>query len=139
MNQILIETEIDIGAKPATVWRVFTDPELSRHMGGEYVSDWEAGSALGWKGTDGTLYTRGSILAIEPARLLRHNLYDTDGISVLSVITYLFEAQNNRTVLKATEELSKAVTHEEHLHMLEGWDAALRAVKELAERTETAT
>src|SRR5688572_13701194 len=89
MENRIIEKTIEINAAPAKVWRVFTDPAVTKQMGGEYVTDWKAGSTFGWKGRDGKMHTSGIILDLEPEKLLKHNLSDmNDPGTLLSTITY---------------------------------------------------
>lgn len=129
-----IERSIQINATPTNVWRVFTDPSITRRMGGEYVTDWKAGSSFGWKGADGKMYTQGAVIKTEPAKLLQHNLFDpADGHSILSVITYIIQDNNGSTTLLAQEELTHDLPEKEYEDALTGWDAALQAVKDLAE------
>lgn len=135
MPHRFIEKSIDINAPISKVWRVFTDPVLTRQMGGEYVSEWKAGSSFSWKGLDGQTLTRGEILTIEPEKILQHKLLSTDGSSsVISVITYKFDEENGRTTIVAREEFSNPVGDEEYLGAIEGWEAALHSVKEIAEK-----
>jgi hypothetical protein len=47
MPKLFVEKSIEINAPASKVWRIFTDPVLTRQMGGEYVSDWKAGSSFG--------------------------------------------------------------------------------------------
>lgn len=131
---MFIERSIAINASPASVWRVFTDPSLTQQIGGEYVSEWKVGSSFGWKGADGNMYTNGTILQIEPGRLLQHNLINPeDGHSILSEITYTLQDNNGSTTLTAREDLVYDMSGKEYEDAVEGWDAALQAVKELAE------
>lgn len=138
-----IKKRIHIDAPPALVWKVFTDPELSREMGGEYVSDWKPGSTLQWKGKDGKMYTHGTVLAIEENKMIKHNLHDMDNKSMeLSVITYHFMDDNNGTLLLASEVLGYHVSDEEYEEISAGWDLALDLVKKIAEKqanNQTAT
>ncbi|MRG45561.1 hypothetical protein GFS24_10570 [Chitinophaga sp. SYP-B3965] len=131
---MFIERSIQINATPAKVWEVFTNPEVTRPIGGEYVSDWKVGSSFGWKGTDGNMYTHGSILQIEPTKLLQHNLFNPeDGHSVLSVITYTLQDNGEATTLLAREDLVYDMSGKEYEDAVTGWDAALQAVKVVAE------
>ena len=57
MPNNLIEKSVEINAPVSKVWRVFTDPVLTRQMGGEYVSEWEVGSSFSWKSLDGQILT----------------------------------------------------------------------------------
>lgn len=125
---MILEKSILINAIPAKVWQVFTNPAITRGMGGEYVSDWKVGSSFGWKGADGKMYTQGVILQIVPNKLLRHHLFNPDGHTVLSTITYELQDRNGNTLLLAKEE-----PVESYEDASAGWDAALRAVKDLAE------
>ncbi len=135
MDDALIEKSIEIDASPAKVWAVFTDPSVTRQMGGEYVSDWKAGSSFGWKGQDGNMYTSGEIIRIKPEILLQHKLFDLSNRDhLLSVISYEFEEKKGKTILTATEELNYSVTEQQLADISEGWDYALNAVKEIAEK-----
>jgi uncharacterized protein YndB with AHSA1/START domain len=136
MSKVSIEKSIQINAPVSQVWRVFTDPALTRLMGGEYVSDWEAGSSLGWKGLDGEMLTQGTIMKIEPERLLQHTLLNSVG-SAGSVITYEFEETNKVTTVQAREDFTNPIIDDEYEDAAEGWEAALRALKETAERQGT--
>jgi uncharacterized protein YndB with AHSA1/START domain len=128
-----MEKSIEISAPASKVWRVFTDPVLTRQMGGEYVSDWKVGTSFRWKGLDGKLITNGTIMKIEPEKLLQHNLLNSVG-SVNSVITYEFDEKNRVTTLHAREDFTKSITDKEYADAAKGWDAALLAVKETAEK-----
>jgi uncharacterized protein YndB with AHSA1/START domain len=129
-----IKKTTSINATPANVWRVFTDPVVTKKMGGHYVSTWKVGDSLQWKGEDGKLYTYGIILELEPDRLLKHSLYDLKTKTrVTSVITYQLENKSTYTLLHAEEELAYDMREEQFEEALEGWDMALASVKEIAE------
>ena len=135
MDRSIIEKTIEINAPVRKVWRVFTDPEVTKQMGGEYVSEWKAGSSLGWRGLDGTFYTNGTILKIEPEKLIKHELLDLkDKNKLLSVITYEFNENGERTILRAKEEIKYTMTTDQAKDISDGWDFALKAVKETAEK-----
>jgi hypothetical protein len=135
MNPTLITKQISVNTTPDKIWHVFINPQVTKQMGGEYVSDWKEGSSIGWKGKDGQMYTRGTILSIKPAKLLKHNLHDLkEADKLLSVITYQFEEADGSTVIHATEELNYSVTEDELEEITEGWEFALEAIKEIAEK-----
>jgi uncharacterized protein YndB with AHSA1/START domain len=137
MPDNFVEKSSEIDAPVSKVWRVFTDPVLTRQMGGEYLTDWKVGSSFRWKSLDGQILTNGSILKIEPEKILQHNLFSTDAAptgSLLSVITYEFHEQDGLTALLAREDFVRPITEEEYDSAIEGWDAALQSVKEIAER-----
>lgn len=133
MSKLFVESSIEINAPASKVWQVFADPAITRQIGGEYVSDWKVGSSFGWKGLDGRMVTNGTILKIEPEKLLQHNLLNSVG-SVNSIITYEFSEKNGVTTLYAQEDFTQPVTDKEYVDAVEGWDAALLSVKETAEK-----
>jgi uncharacterized protein YndB with AHSA1/START domain len=130
---LFIEKSIEIHAPVSRVWRVFTDPALTRQMGGEYVSDWEVGSSFRWKGMDVTVLTQGKIMKIEAEKLLQHTLLNSVG-ATNSVITYELEEQDGVTTLRAHEDFTNPINEDEHRDASEGWDAALLALRDVAER-----
>ena len=133
MSNLLVEKSIKINAPVSKVWQVFTNPVITRQMGGEYVSDWKAGSGFGWMAADGKMLTNGTILQIEPEKLLKHNLLNSDSATI-SIITYELRAENGRTILDAREDFTNPITDEEYSDAINGWDAALAALKDVAEK-----
>src|SRR5687768_8259141 len=134
----IVEKSIEINAKPDIVWQVFTNARLTRQMGGEYVTDWKAGSTFGWKGLDGRMYTNGKILAVQPGKMIRHNLLDEcNSKEQTAVITYQFHEKQGSTLLQAREEIMYAVTEKQYREASQGWDAALEAVRKIAEENNT--
>ncbi|MFX1703606.1 SRPBCC domain-containing protein [Chitinophaga sp. CC14] len=135
MDKPVIKKTIDINASTKKVWSVFTDPTITKQMGGEYVSDWKVGSSFGWKGKDSSIYTNGKIIELEPGKLLKHSLLDLkDKDRLLSVITYEFIKNGDSTILSATEEINYEITDYLFKEANEGWDAALQLVKYVAEK-----
>jgi len=108
-----IERSIEVDATPSAVWRVFTDPVVTRTIGGEYVSDWTVGGSFGWKGRDGTMRTSGTILDIEPGVRLQHSLFALHAPAnqhtprVVSVITYTLLAEGECTILVGREDFTE--------------------------------
>lgn len=132
MSEPFIEKSIQINAPVSKVWQVFTNPAITRQMGGEYVSDRKVGSGFGWKSPDGNMLTNGAILQIEPEKLLQHNLLNSDN-TIISIITYELRDENGRTTLYAREEFTKPINDQEYSDAGDGWEAALVALKEAAE------
>ncbi|WAC13594.1 SRPBCC family protein [Dyadobacter pollutisoli] len=131
----IIDKKLEINALPGQVWKVFTDCEITRQMGGEYVTDWNAGNAFGWKGNDGNMYTNGKILKVVPEKLLRHSLFNGEKPpKEISIITYEFLECGGKTLLAAREEIHHAMTDKQYEEASQGWDYALNAVKDLAEK-----
>lgn len=136
MPNLFIDKSIEI-AKPAIdVWQAFVDPNVSRRMGGEYVSEWEAGSPIAWKDASGATRRHGKILKIEAGKTLKHNVFKkVDGLDVLaSVITYeLRGRQDGKTTLLARESFAEAQDAKGFAEAEKGWDAALAKLKEAVE------
>ncbi len=131
----LIQKSIIITATPHQVWRVFTDPAITRQMGGQYISTWKVNESLGWKAEDGKMYTHGIILEVIPDQRLKHSLYDLKTKTrVTSVISYTLESRDTSTILHAEEELTFDMREDQFEEALEGWDMALDTIKELAEK-----
>ena len=135
MSNPVVEKTINVYASPDKIWRVFTDANVTRQMGGEYVTEWKVGSAFGWKGKDGNMYTNGTILEIEPQKLLKHNLFDLeDKNTLLSTITYDFKPIQTGTTISIREEINHEMDDEELSDTSDGWDFALQAIKDIAEK-----
>lgn len=134
MKNQIIERTIRIQASQDQVWRVFVDPALTRMMGGAYDTDWNVGSSFGWKGVDGPIATHGILLRLEPGKLLQHSLFAAaDDPTIISVITYRLEGDQDATILHGKEEVMEPLTEEAYEEAVQGWDAALNAVRLLAE------
>jgi len=130
-----IETSIEINASASKLWGMFTNPSFTKQMGGEYVSDWKVGSTLKWKGPNGQIFTNGVILKIVPEKILQHSLFTTpDSSEVMATLTYEFSEVNNRTTIHIREDFAKPITDKEYEDSLEGWNGALTAAKEIAEK-----
>jgi uncharacterized protein YndB with AHSA1/START domain len=50
MEELIVKTSIDVAAPPEAVWRVLTEPALTKKymFGCEAVTDWRPGSSLEW-------------------------------------------------------------------------------------------
>jgi uncharacterized protein YndB with AHSA1/START domain len=130
-----IEKSILINTSPEKIWKVFTDPKVTRQMGGEYTSEWKDNSFFGWKNLNGQQITFGQIIHYNPGSMLEHRLFTgEDQTEISSVITYRTEETNGKTTLYAQEKLMYDVSDAEQPDLEAGWDAALKAVKELAEK-----
>ena len=140
MSHRLLEQSITIQAPAAKVWQVFVDPTVTRQMGGEYVTTWEAGAPFGWQNLDGQPLTHGAILEIDPGCSFRHSLYHAEPApgqtapAVQSLITYTLREEQGRTILAATEEFTEPPSAEDYEGAVEGWQAALQSVKAIAEQ-----
>lgn len=134
MSNTVIQKAITINAPPDKVWRVFTEPAITRQLGGEYITEWKVGSDFGWKGLGGKMYTNGIILQLDPKKLIQHSLLNPEDKTVRSIITYKFEDTPGTTQLLAEENLTYEMSDKDFEEANEGWNIALTAVKEVAEK-----
>ena len=115
---------------------MFNDPEFTREMGGEYVSEWKVGSHLCWMGPEGVMFTDGRILKIVPCKLLQHTLFHPDSNEeLMSTITYELTEQGGSTTVKILEQFADPISEDEYEDSLGAWEAALDAVKELLSKS----
>jgi len=132
-----VSKEISVNTTADKIWHVFINPVVSKQMGGEYISNWKVGNSIAWKGKDGQLHTNGTILEIQPERILKHTLYDlNDKGKLLSQITYEFIQSGKSTIIHAKEELNYDVSGEDFDDISSGWDYALDALRQIAESLE---
>jgi uncharacterized protein YndB with AHSA1/START domain len=139
-NKFVAQMEISINANPSKVWDALTNPVLIKQyfFGTEAVSDWKKGSSLLFKGNwEGKEYLdKGTILEIEPCKLLRYNYLSSfsgleDRIENYANITYLLIEENNFTKLLVTQD--NIETQEAKLHSEGNWQAVLNGLKKLVE------
>lgn len=77
-----IEISIDINASVSSVWKVFTDRDLSKvwlneFMENSYIEcDWHAGSIMYWKDSDGAIKARGLIVESQIESVIRIAVFD---------------------------------------------------------------
>ncbi len=130
MNTAIGKT-IEIHAPLVRVWQVFTNPQVTRAMGGEYVTDWQIGSTIGWKSGDYQL-THGVISEFVPGAMFA---FRQDGSirGVGSHIRYELEQVGDGTRLHASEVFEAPISDKDYADASEGWDIALAAVKDVAE------
>ena len=129
-----IHKRIVIDAPVSSVWRVFTDPTVTKLMGGSYVTDWKPGSAFGWRANSGQMYSNGKVVRFEKENLIEHTLIDrNDSTQLVCTVQYKFVSEAGATVLEATEIPASPWSDQKYADASAGWDAALRQVKDIAE------
>ncbi len=140
MSTSSVELSIQIDAAPSKVWAIFVDPDLTRRLGGTYVSTWEVGSSIAWRGMDAKIYTRGQILEIEAEHLLKHNLLfpllptAERPSTVHSTLTYRLVRNPTGTTLTAREEFPAPLSPEVYANAEQGWRISLESLKTVAEK-----
>jgi uncharacterized protein YndB with AHSA1/START domain len=141
MPQSLTATKsIVINATAQRVWEALTDPaQIKQYMwGAEAISDWQLGSSLIYRGTwEGKPYEdKGTILEIDPPRLLRTNYYSPlsgkpDVPENYAEVTYAVSpdaAGTRLTVTQTNVEDDAARARSEG-----NWGTVLDAIKKLIE------
>jgi uncharacterized protein YndB with AHSA1/START domain len=141
MPQNLTGTKsIVIAASAERVWEALTDPVQVKQVmwGADVVSDWKQGSPLIYRGVwEGKPYEdKGTILEIDPPRLLRTNYYSPlsgkpDVPENYAEVTYALSPQGGGTKLTVTQS---NIQDEAGRAQSEGnWGTALDAIKKLIE------
>ena len=131
---------IVINATAQRVWEALTDPaQVKQYMwGSEVVSTWKQGSPLVYRGVwEGKPFEdKGTILEIDPPRLLRTNYFSPlsgkpDVPENYAEVTYALSAQAGGTKLTVTQS---NIPNEAGKTQSEGnWGTVLDAVKKLIE------
>ena len=131
---------IVINATAQRVWEALTDPaQVKQYMwGSEVVSTWKQGSPLIYRGVwEGKPFEdKGTILEIDPPRLLRTNYFSPlsgkpDVPENYAEVTYALSAQAGGTKLTVTQS---NIPNEAGKTQSEGnWGTVLDAVKKLIE------
>jgi uncharacterized protein YndB with AHSA1/START domain len=137
-----VEKVVVIRADPAVVWNALTDKETIKKyfFGTEAISDWKVGSSLIFQGEwEGKTYQdKGTILAVEPGKLLQYNYWS--GFSGLedvpenySLVTYRLGSKPGATNVVLTQE--GFAGEEAKVHAEGGWTMVLDNLKKLLEET----
>ena len=131
---------IVINATPQRVWEALTDPAQVKQImwGADVVSDWKQGGPLVYRGVwDGKPYEdKGTILEIDPPRLLRTNYFSPlsgkpDVPENYAEVTYALSPEGGGTKLTVTQS---NVANEAGKAQSEGnWGTALDTMKKLIE------
>ena len=133
MKNQIIEKTIEINASIDDVWSVFTNPEITKQMGGYYDTDWKTGSSFVFRLSNGTAITNGILLDFKPMLLIKHSLFENNADTVIAMLTYSFQQKGNQTLLTGQEELVKRLDPTEYDDANKGWEQALNIVKQIAE------
>jgi uncharacterized protein YndB with AHSA1/START domain len=147
-NELFIRNTITVQASPAVVWDMLTKPEQTKQymFGCETVSDWKVGSPLLWRGVhEGKPvdFVKGSIVKLEPNRLLVYTVFDPfstmpDIPENYLTITYTLTPENGATRLDVSQGDYNKVAEGERRYQEsnangEGWNPLLVQIKQLIE------
>lgn len=145
MEQHIVKKSIAINAEPYAVWDALTNPEKTKEyfFNCKVHSDWAVGSPITFKGTMFwvmKIEMHGTILAIEPQKLLKYNLKNRDkgeGQST-STVTDELTYKNGVTVLSITDDVGVGKGAKKRFEKSQkGWDKILTGLKKFVEKETT--
>jgi len=133
---------VTIHATQREVWNALTNPaQVKQYLHGtEMSTDWKEGSPISWKGEwKGQSYEdKGTVLAVEPERLLRYTHWSPMGGSEdkpenYHTVTYELAGEDGKTTLTLTQDNNP--TQEEADKMAnDNWGPVLNGLKESVEK-----
>jgi len=133
---------VTINASTADVWDALTNSaKVKQYMHGtEMSTDWKEGSSISWKGEwKGKSYEdKGSVLEVEPQRLLRYTHWSPMGGSEdkpenYHTLTFELAGNDGKTILTLTQDNNP--TQEEADKMArDNWAPVLEGLKATAEK-----
>ena len=138
MKEFIVRKEIHLNAKPEQVWDALTNPEKTKHyfFNAKVYSDWKTGSSITFKGKFFFIIKfamQGTILAIEPLKLLKYNLKNSKSHST-STVTDKLSYKNGITTLSITDDVGQGEGAEKRYERsMKGWDKILSGLKKLVE------
>lgn len=140
MTNIELTITQDIDAPVSSVWDALINPvKIKKYLfGTDTHCDWKVGSSLRFTGEwEGKQYEdKGTILAIEPEKLLRYNYWSgfsgtPDVLENYQVVTFKLIPAGNKTLLHLTQQNIRS--EEAKAHSEENWKMVLNSLKELVE------
>lgn len=144
MPKLFVEKSVDIKAPAARVWRVLTDPQVTkkwiRSWWPDIVSldsDWEVGSTVLWKVAKDKVGAAGTVTLSEPEKMLRYGFKINQPESdKQEIITYKLEERNGTTRFSVwVGDFGDSEEHQEcYPGALESWEKSLSKIKELSEK-----
>jgi len=148
VESLIAEVSIEVAAPPDEVWRVLTEPALTRRymFGCEPITDWTVGSPLLWQGhADGkaVVFVKGRVVAIEPGRYLQYTTFgegmglaDEPG-NYLTVTCELAPLAGGRTRLRLSQgDFARVERGRERFdESRAGWPEAAAQIKAIAEES----
>lgn len=144
MRQIFVEQAIIIDAHISEVWKVLTEPALTKQWIhtwwpelDELQSDWKQDSPVVWKLQDGSTGADGKVHEVQAPNHLVYNFrINEPNTSKQEIITYKLEERDNHTYLLITAgDYGDTPEHEQCFPgAQEGWEKSISKIKELAEK-----
>lgn len=138
MEKFIVKKKIEIKATPDEVWDALTNPEKTKKyfFKCKVFSDWKKGSSITFKGKIFFIINfemRGKILEIEPQKILKYNLKNSNSSSE-SIVTDKLTFEKGTTTLTITDDVGQTEGAEKRFKKSnKGWDKILKGLKELVE------
>jgi len=140
MKEFIVKRKTVLKATPAEVWDALTNPEKTKkyffHC--KVFSDWEVGSTITFVGRIfliKKIEMKGTILAIEPGKLLKYSLDNAsakDGTSSFSVVTDTLTFENGKTTLVITDDVGEGQGAEERYKKSQkGWTKIIKGLRKV--------
>ena len=150
MSKLFVDQSIEINAPVSIVWEVLTKREYTSQWANEFSggspfhieSDWNLGSPVLWKDSEGKTIVEGNVTTLKPEKLLRFTVFDVrsekPSVSEEDGITYQLSKKDGKTILHVLQGDFSAMPEGEKYRDLsaEVWARVLPRVKELAESTK---
>ncbi len=138
MDDNIVSRGVEIHAPAHKVWNIFTDPFFTQLIGGEFVTDWQAGSPFRFVGWNGEVYADGTLLKCAPGKILQYSIFEKSIIpkkvnAVRSRVTYQLEEYFGRTTLIVSEEFVTGINDHDHARAHEMWDLTLLHIRDITE------
>jgi uncharacterized protein YndB with AHSA1/START domain len=133
---------VAIDAPRTRVWQALTDPEDVRQYlhGTKMSTDWKVGGPITWTGEwKGQEYVdKGTVLAVEPERLLRTTHWSSMGGSEdkpenYHTVTYELSGDGKKTTLTLTQDNNPSPEAAEQMAQ-NNWRPVLEGLKQVAEQ-----
>jgi uncharacterized protein YndB with AHSA1/START domain len=146
-RKFVAEKQISIDASVDAVWRALTDPSLVKQYlhGTNMETSWKVGSPITWKGEwKGKTYEdKGTVLAVEPKRLLRTTHWSPLGGSEdrpenYHTVTYELADNEGQTILTLKQD-NNASQEEADTMAEKNWGPVLEGLKTVAEQAAART
>ncbi len=141
MTNIELTITQEINAEVASVWDALINPvKIKQYLfGTDTHCDWKVGSALRFTGEwEGKQYEdKGTLLAIEPEKLLRYNYWSSfsgtpDEAENYQIVTFKLAEAEGKTQLHLTQQNIRS--EEAKTHSEQNWKMVLTSLKELVEK-----
>ena len=146
-RKFVAEKRITIDASVDAVWQALTDPSLVKQYlhGTNMETSWKVGSPITWKGEwKGKTYEdKGTVLAVEPKRLLRTTHWSPLGGSEdkpenYHTVTYELADKEGQTMLTLKQD-NNASQEEADTMAEKNWGPVLEGLKTVAEQAAART